>query len=73
MQTLSDHDKCYLLWVEETLVGSLPDLVHHTWLQVHEHSTRHVLATSGLAEEGGEAVISCCLGIRLHGSIRLKT
>ena len=33
-------------------------ITDHSWLQVNEDGTRHVLPSAGLAEEGVEAVIS---------------
>ena len=62
-----------LLRVEQALVCSLSDLVHHTWLQVNKHGPGHVLAAPSLGEEGGEAVISSSIDISLHGAVRLKT
>ena len=62
----------YLLWVEEFLVGSVPDLIHHAGLEVHEDGPGHVLSGPGLVEEGGEAVISGAWGISGHGAVRLE-
>jgi len=52
-----------LLGVEQLTVGSGTDLVHHGGLQIHEHGTGHVLAGSGLAEEGVERVITSAHGL----------
>ena len=63
----------YLLWVEEFLVGPVPNLIHHAGLEVHEDGPGHVLSGPGLVEEGGEAVISGAGGISGHCAIRLES
>lgn len=45
------------LRVEETPVGTIPDLVDDIGLEVDVKRPRHVLARGGLREEGAEAII----------------
>ena len=47
-----------LFGVEELSVGSSPHFIDNSGLQVEEDSTGNVLASSSLAEEGVESVIS---------------
>ena len=47
-----------LLRMEELTIGSNSGLVNDSWLQINKHSSGHVLATSGLREEGLEGIIS---------------
>ena len=58
--------------MEQSSIGPKPDFIDDGGLEVHEHSPGHVLAGSGLGEEGVEGVITAtgCL-IRWHGAIRL--
>ena len=51
-----------------------PHLVNDGGLQIHKHSSGHVLATSSFREEGIETVVSTSNGlIRGHLTIRLNT
>jgi len=59
-----------LLRVVELAVGSTPCLVNDSWLQVNEDSPGHVLAGSGLREEGLEGVVAKGL-VRGHVAIGL--
>jgi hypothetical protein len=63
-----------LLRVEELAVGSSADLIHDSWLQINKDGTRHVLAGTGLREEGIERIVasSNCL-VRRHLPIRLDS
>ncbi len=56
-----------LLGVEECAVRARPDFIDYRRLQVQKHRTRHMLACTGLTEEGVECIIptSQCL-ITLH-------
>ena len=47
-----------LFGVEELSVGSSPHFIDNSGLQVEEDSTGNVFASSSLAEEGVESVIS---------------
>jgi len=61
-----------LLWVEQLTVSASADLIDHSWLQVHEHATRHVLASTSLGEESVERVITSTDGfVAWHLTIRL--
>ena len=51
------HPPYHLLAARGGTVGSSADLVHAGGLQVKEHSAGHVLAGSGLREEGVERII----------------
>merc|ERR1712227_639288 len=63
-----------LLGVEELTVDSSSHLVNDRWLQINKHSSGHVFATSGLREEGVEAVVSTTNSlVRGHLTIRLDT
>ena len=63
-----------LLRVEELSVGTSSDLIDDGWLQVEEDGSWHVLAGTGLAEEGVEGIITTTDGlVRWHLSIRLDT
>lgn len=58
--------------MEQLAVGSSSDFINHSGLQIQEHGTGHVLASTSLREEGVEGVIS--ISNRLvggHLSIRL--
>ena len=46
-----------LLWVEELTIGSGSDFVDDGWLKVDEEGSRHVLASTGLAEESVKGII----------------
>ena len=61
-----------LLRVEELAVGAGADLVNHGGLKIDEDRTGHVLAGSGLAEEGVESIITSPNGLVTgHLAIRL--
>jgi len=63
-----------LLRVVELAVGASADFVTHTRLQVDQHSTRNVLAGTGLREEGVEGVITTTNSlVGRHLTIRLDT
>ena len=63
-----------LLWVEQLPVCSSPDLVNDGGLQINKDSSRNMLTSSSLREEGVEAVISSSNGlVRGHLTIRLDT
>ena len=47
-----------LLGVEELPICASAHLIHHGGLQVHHHTTRHVLARACLAEECVERIVS---------------
>ena len=47
-----------LLRMEELAVGSTPGLIYHSGLQVNKDSSRHMLASSSLREEGCEGIIT---------------
>lgn len=52
----------------------VPMLTYYSRLQVHKHGTRHVLASSGLAEKGVEGIISASNGLVCgHLAIRLDS
>ena len=44
--------------MEQLAVGSSPDFVDHSGLQVQEHSTGYMFASAGLGEEGVEGIVS---------------
>ena len=52
-----------LLWVEELAVVAGSDLIDDSRLQVDEDGTGHVLARSGLREEGVEGVVAAPDGL----------
>merc|ERR1719422_287602 len=59
--------------MEELPIGASAHLIHHSWLQVDENSTGHVLACPGLAEEGVESVVAASNGlVTWHLSVRLN-
>lgn len=63
-----------LLRVEQLSVGSGSDLIDDGWLQVEEDGSWHVLAGTGLGEEGVESIITSTDGlVRWHLSIRLDS
>merc|ERR1711894_868967 len=63
-----------LLRVEKLTVGSGTDPINYSWLQIDEDATRDVLASSGLAEEGVERIITTSDGlVRGHLAIRLDS
>ncbi len=63
-----------LLGVEQLTVGASADLVNDGRLQVDEDSARHVLASSSLAEEGVERVVTASDGlVRGHLTVGLDT
>ena len=60
--------------VEQLAVGTSPDLINHSGLQVQEHCAGYMLASAGLREEGVEGIVS--ITNRLvggHLTIRLDT
>jgi hypothetical protein len=61
-----------LFRMEELTISSGPDLINDGWLEVDEDGPGHVLAGSGLGEEGVEGVVSCpdCL-VGRHLTVRL--
>jgi len=52
-----------LLGVEQLTVGTSTDLVNNGGLQVQEDGTGHVLAGTGLREEGVEGIITSSNGL----------
>ena len=49
-------------------------LTHYSWLQIHKHSPGHVLASTGLTEEGVEGVVTTSNGLVTgHLAIRLDS
>jgi hypothetical protein len=63
-----------LLRVEQLSVGSGTDLINNCGLKIEEDSTRYVLSSSSLREEGVERVITTSDGlVRRHLTIRLDT
>jgi len=61
-------------WVEELSVCSSSDLINNSWLKINEDGSWHVLASSGLAEEGVERIITTSDGlVRGHLTIWLDT
>ena len=61
-----------LFRVEELPVCTSPHFIHHSGFQVHEYAPRHMLPSSGLAEEGVEGVIPTSYAlIRGHLTVRL--
>jgi hypothetical protein len=58
--------------VEQLAVGSSTYFIDHSGLQVQEDSTGHMLASTGLGEEGVEGIISVANGlVRGHLTIGL--
>ncbi len=47
-----------LFRAEQLTVGSSADLIDNSWLEINKHGTRHVLASSSLAEEGVERIVT---------------
>ena len=63
-----------LFGVEELVVGSGPHFIDNGWFQVEEDSTGNVFASSSLAEEGVERIVTSSDGlVRGHLAIRLDT
>merc|ERR1719262_1924537 len=63
-----------LLGVVQLTVGASADLIDHSRLQVDVHGTGHVLASTGLREEGVEGIVSAADGlIGRHLAVRLDT
>ena len=61
-----------LLGVVQLTVGAGADLVTHSGLQIDEHATGHMLASTSLREEGVEGVISAADGlVGRHLAVRL--
>jgi len=61
-----------LLRVEELTVCTSAYLIDYSWLKIHEDSSGDMLASTSLAEEGVEAVVSATNGLVTgHLSIRL--
>jgi hypothetical protein len=52
-----------LFWVEQLTVGSSADLIDYSWLQIYEDSTWNVFASSSLAEESVEGVVTASNGL----------
>lgn len=52
-----------LLRVEELAVGTITNLIDHSWLQVHKHSSGNMLASSRLTEECVEGIVSAPNGL----------
>jgi hypothetical protein len=46
-----------LLRVEELAVSTSPNLINHSWLKINKDSTRDMLPSTGLTEEGVESII----------------
>jgi hypothetical protein len=68
-----------LLGVEELAICASAHLIHHGALQVHHHTTRHMLARACLAEECVERIVSSShrlvawhLSIGLHTSFKVQ-
>mmetsp|Transcript_49324 Transcript_49324/g.107639 ORF Transcript_49324/g.107639 Transcript_49324/m.107639 type:complete len:211 (+) Transcript_49324:384-1016(+) len=63
-----------LLRVKQLSVSPSSHFVHHSRLQVHEHTSGHVLPGPGLRKEGVERVVTAPNGlVRRHLTIRLNT
>jgi len=61
-----------LLRVEELSVGAGAHLINDGRLQIHEHSSRHMLASARLREEGVERVVTATNGlVRRHLTVWL--
>ena len=59
-------------WLPFACLGE--SLTDHSGLEIHEHSTGNMLASSSLAEEGVEGVVTTTDGlVRGHLAIRLNT
>eukprot|EP00976_Prorocentrum_cordatum_P072379 1180690-Prorocentrum_minimum.AAC.2 len=52
-----------LLGVEQLTVGTSADLIDHGGLEIEEHAAGHVLAGTGLGEEGVERIITATDGL----------
>ncbi len=61
-----------LLRVEQLSVGAGAHLINDGRLQIHEHSSRHMLASARLREEGVERVVTATNGlVRRHLTVWL--
>jgi len=61
-----------LLGMEELAVCASTDLIYDSWFQIDEYSPGNVFASTGLAEEGVEGVVTTSNGlITWHLTIRL--
>jgi len=59
-----------LLGVVQLAVRAVADLVDYGGLKIDEHSPGHIIASSGLAEEGVEGVVSTSQGlVGGHGAV----
>lgn len=62
-----------LFRVEELAVGPSPDFINDCWLKIYKDSTRYMLPSTSLTEEGVEGVITPTNGlVTWHLSIRLQ-
>jgi hypothetical protein len=52
-----------LLRVEELAVGASPHLIDDSWFKVNKNSTRDVLPSTSLTEEGVESIITTPNGL----------
>jgi len=63
-----------LLWMEELSVGSGSDLINDGWLEIKEHGSWDVLASTSLGEEGVEGIVTTTNGfVGWHLTIWLNT
>jgi len=63
-----------LFGVEELTVCTSSDLINYRGFQIHEDSTRHMFASTGLTEESVEGIVSTSNGLVTgHLSIGLDT
>ncbi len=60
-----------LLGMEKLAIGSSPDFINYSGLQINEDSTRNVLSGTSLSKEGGEGIISTHELVGGHLAIRL--
>jgi len=63
-----------LLGMEKLTVGSSTYLIDNRWFKIDEDGTGNVLASSGLAEEGVERIVTTSDGfVRWHLTVRLDS
>jgi len=63
-----------LLWVEELSVGTSSNLIDNGGFEIEEDTTRNVLTSTSLGEEGVESIITTSDGlVRWHLTIWLNT
>ena len=44
--------------MEELSIGSCPDLIDNSWLEIKEYSSWDMLSSTGLREKGAESVVT---------------